>query len=480
MSRIRLIGRKAECLRLDRCVSEEQAQLVLLYGRRRVGKTYLIDQYFEKRFDFKITGAEKQPKEAQLHIFTQELNRQTQKENGSPSNWTEAFDMLRAYLEGLSYDEKRVVFFDEMPWLDTPRSGFLAAFESFWNSWGYSRDNLVFVVSGSASSWLMKNIDGNKGGLYNRSTAKIYLEPFCLREMEEYLQSRGIEWSRYDIAECYMILGGIPYYLSLLDPEMTYQMNIDNLFFRKRAELSDEFDRLYRALFSNSAQYIRLVEALSSKRRGLSREEIEKKTGLPSNGALTEMLNDLINCGFVRACSYYGQKKKDVLYQLSDYYSLFYFRFIKDNYGRDEHYWSNTLDNPSRKAWAELSFEQLCKDHIPQIKEKLGIAGVLSVESSWYERSTEDGVAKGDGAQIDLVIDRRDRVINICEIKYSINQFEIDKEYDMKLRRKIAAFSNSVKSNKSLQLTMITTYGVKRGKYSGTVNKEVVLDDLFR
>ena len=474
----KIIGRQAECERLEKCMGEVQAQLVIVYGRRRVGKTYLINQFFEGRFDFKLTGAYGEPKETQLRYFAAELRRQTGSEAAVPKDWIEAFECLRAYLSSLPKDEKRVVFFDEMPWMDTQRSGFLSAFEWFWNDWGSAQDGLVFVVCGSATSWMIENIAENKGGLFNRQTCRLFLQPFNLYETEGYLRSRNIDWSRRDITECYMIMGGIPYYLSLLDPQLSFNANIDNLFFRKRAELWDEFDHLYKTLFSNSDQYIRIVEQLSKKRTGLTRSEIAEKTGLPANGALSRMLSDLANSGFVRKCTFFGQKK-ETLYQLSDYYSLFYYRFIKGGSGRDEHFWSNTLDNPARRTWAGLTFEQLCKDHVPQIKKKLGISGVLSEESSWYSpRKGEE--TSGDGAQIDLLIDRRDQVVNICEIKFSLSEFQIDKDYDQRLRNKIVTFREKTNCRKTIQLSMITTYGVQRNKYSGIVNSEVLLDDLFQ
>ncbi len=473
----RIIGRQVERERLEKCLKADQAQLVIIYGRRRVGKTFLINQFFDGRFDFKLTGAYEEPKETQLRYFASELNRQSGKDNPIPKDWIKAFELLREYLTVLSKKEKHVVFFDEMPWMDTQRSGFLSAFEWFWNDWGCTQDNLIFVVCGSATSWMVEKIVENKGGLFNRQTCRLYLQPFSLRETELYLKSRNIDWSRRDIAETYMIMGGIPYYLSLIDPEMAFNANIDNMFFRKRAELWDEFDHLYQTLFSNSEQYIKIVEQLSKKRMGLTRSEIAEQTKLPANGALSKMLNDLTDSGFVRKYAFYGKKTKEVQYQLSDYYTLFYYRFIKDGFGKDEHFWSNTLDNPARRAWAGLTYEQLAKDHILPIKKKLGIAGVLSEESSWF--SAGNGEENNTGAQIDLLIDRRDQVINICEIKFSMNEFLIDKEYDQKLRNKITAFRQETKCKKTIQLSMITTFGVQKNKYSSIVTNEVILDDLF-
>ena len=290
-----LIGREKEICRLKRVMEEQEAQLVIVYGRRRVGKTYLINEFFDYKFDFKFTGSYSHKKKEQLRNYILEFNRYTKEEHATPKDWTEAFFLLRDYLEQKVPEEKQVVFFDEMPWMDNQGSGFLSAFEWFWNSWGSTRKNLVFIVCGSATSWLIDNIDRNKGGLFNRRTCRLYIEPWNLYETEQYLISRDILWSRYDITVCYMIMGGIPYYLKLLDRELTLNENVDMMFFRNRSELWDEFDQLYRTLFSNSDKYIKIDESLSKKRKGLSRAEISSATKIPENVTLTKMLNNLIN-----------------------------------------------------------------------------------------------------------------------------------------------------------------------------------------
>lgn len=471
----RIIGRDNEQRQLQKCMDSDRAQLVLVYGRRRVGKTFLIDKFFNGRFSFKIAGSYNQPKNIQIRNFMNELNLQWGRKNDVPDDWTDAFFLLREYLERLNKNEKHVIFFDEMPWMDTPRSSFLPAFEYFWNSWGASQDNLVCIVCGSATSWLVDNIVENRGGLYNRLTLRLYIEPFSLHETEEYLKVNGFEWSRYTIVEAYMIMGGIPYYLSLLDNSLSYEANIDNMFFRRRALLWDEFDHLYATLFSNADQYIKVVEALSSKRSGLTRKEIADTTGMPSNGVLTRIMENLVSSEFVRACPSFGHRKQDTVYRLSDYFTFFYFRFLKNSAGKDEHFWTNTIDNPSRRSWAGLTFEQVVMDHVRQIKTRLGIGGVLTEVSSWSKK----GDGENAGAQIDMLIDRRDNIINICEIKFSLDEFEIDREYEETLRHKIECFRESTKTKKALHLTMITTYGVKKNKYSDRVQSQVRMDDLF-
>lgn len=472
-----IIGRTKECERLQVCLEADTAQLVVVYGRRRVGKTFLINEFFSNRFAFKLTGTYGQDKSAQLQNFVSELNRKTKKRNKAPSDWFQAFELMRDYIESLPEDQKQVIFFDEMPWLDNQKSEFLPAFEWFWNDWLSTRDNLVFIVCGSATSWMDEKISNNKGGLFNRHTCRLYLKPFKLFEAEEFLKKRKINWSRYDIARCYMIMGGIPYYLSLLDNRYSLAQNIDNLFFKDDGELWDEFDHLYNTLFSNSDVYVKVVDALNRKKSGLTRNEIIQETGLPTNGYLSKVLKNLVLSGFARAYEQFNKKKKNTVYQLADYYTAFYLRFIKDHHGKDEHFWSNSGENSSVKAWEGLTFEQVCKDHISQIKYKLGISGVLSSTSTWSVKA--DAKEGHSGAQIDLLIDRKDMVISICEIKFSVKEYEITKEYDLKLRNKIGTFAEVTGCRQSIQLIMITTYGVKQNMYSSLINNQVTLEDLF-
>ena len=473
----KIIGRIEEIERLNRCMRSDTAQLVVVSGRMRVGKTFLINEFFQNTFAFKLTGVYGQKRKDQLKNFTAELNRRTRKKYSEPKDWIEAFNTLREYLDSLDEQKKQVVFLDELPWFDTRKSGFLPAFEYFWNDYGSTKNNLIFILCGSATSWMDEKITNNRGGLFNRQTCKLFLEPFDLHDTKEFLVSRGISWSNYEIAQCYMIMGGIPYYLDRLDPEISLTQNIDSLFFKRRGELWDEFEHLYKTLFTNSEYYIAIVSALSEKVGGLTRIELLKKVGISNNGELSKALYNHEISGFIKINNFYDRKKKEYLYQLSDYYTMFYLRFIKDYHGKDEHFWSNTVDNTSRRAWAGLTFEILCKDHIKQIKHKLGISGVLSEESSWFVKPDEEnGIT---GAQIDLIINRRDQVVSLCEIKFSINEFEIDKGYDSNLRNKISMFSKVTNCKKSIQLVMITTYGVKKNKYSGIIGTQVLLDDLF-
>ena len=470
-----IIGREREWHALENCMNASTSQLIIVYGRLGVGKTYLVDEFFDGSFSFRVTGLFDKPRKKQLQNFREALESYFRHPFDTPGDWIDAFNLLRNSLDELPKDRKRVLFFDELPWMATQKSDFLAAFEWFWNDWGCAEDDVVCIVCGSATSWMVDHIDHNKGGLFNRQNCRLYLEPFNLYETRKFLESKNINWSSYDIAQCYMIMGGIPFYLNLLSPSYSVNRNIDEIFFRRKSVLWDEFEHLYHSLFSNSELYIKVVEALSEKNIGLTRMEIAEKTKLPLNGVLSKILQNLADSGFIRAYRFYGNRKKQMLYQLCDYYTLFYFRYLKNNAGTDESYWTNSYADASRTAWSGFTFEQLCRDHVRQIKQKLFIAGVLSEESAWFVQGDE----VYDGAQIDMLIDRRDRTINICEMKFSSDQFAIDKNYDMNLRRKIARFTEVTKTKKTIQLTFITTYGVKKNMYSGMISNEVTLEDLF-
>ena len=468
-----LIARKEECHVLERCYKSNEPELVIIYGRRRVGKTFLITEFFEDNFAFRITGVYKKPKATQLSNFTYELNKKSGKEYECFETWSEAFRALRAYLDTLPKNKKQVVFFDETPWLDTQKSDFLPSFDFFWNNYANSKNNLMFIVAGSASAWITNKLIENKGGFFNRHTARLYLEPFTLKETKEYLVRKGIHWNDYDIAQTYMVTGGIPFYLKQFDEDETVSENIDRIYFKKNGPLWDEFSRLYDTLFNGDQKYQDIVEALAKSRRGMKREEISKSAGVPKNGTLTKMLRNLIDSGFVSEIESHSERKT-TLYVLTDFYTIFYFDFLKENYGKEEHFWTITTDLPKRKAWLGLTFELLCKNHISQIKKKLGIEGISSTYYSW-ERQGNEYV---DGCQIDLVIDRRDNVADLCEIKFSTGTFAISKDYDENLRNKFSRFSDEY-PRKSIQMVLITTYGLAKGMYANTINKVVTLKDFF-
>jgi AAA+ ATPase superfamily predicted ATPase len=468
----RIIGRELEQNLLDNISNSDKSEFVAVYGRRRVGKTFLIRETFADKFSFEISGMANTPTKSQLLNFSLTLSKTSGEERKPAENWLIAFSQLADYLEHCP-QKRKILFFDEVPWMDTSRSDFLPAFEHFWNAWASARNDVVLIACGSSTSWIINNLINNHGGLHNRLTATIFLQPFTLLECEKYFKAQKITFSRMQIAECYMIMGGIPFYLSKIQRGLSLAQNVDNLFFAKKSELRNEFKNLYAALFRKSEEYIKVVEVLSTKGKGLSRGEIEKSAKISGGGTLTKILQNLEYCDFIRKYQSFNRKKRDMLYQLIDPFTLFHFRFIAKNEYNDEHFWANSLDTPLHNTWAGFAFEMLALLHTAEIKKVMGIAGIQSSVSAWRsEKSTP-------AAQIDLVINRKDGIINLVEIKFSTKPFVISKNYEENLQNKIFAFKEETNTNKAVHLLFLTTKGVKQNNYSGIIQKELMLDDFF-
>lgn len=469
---MKIAGRVSEQKTFQSLLTSTKSEFVAVYGRRRVGKTFLIRETFKNKFSFYHTGLANTGIQSQLQNFNASLQKQGNMPYPRVNTWFEAFGQLIHLLEN-SKKGKKVVFLDELPWMDTPRSSFISALEHFWNSWAVSRDDILLIVCGSATSWMINKLIKNHGGLHNRVTRRMLIEPFSLGECEAFYKLNRIVMNRYQMIESYMIFGGIPYYLSLMEKGLSLSQNVDAMCFAKQGALCDEFNSLYASLFKHSENHIKIVSELSKKNKGLTRSEIIKATRLADGGGLSKTLEELEQCGFVNKYSAFEKKSKDIIYRLVDFYTLFYFNFIRSNQYNDEHFWTNFTENAKHRAWSGYAFEQVCMLHIKQIKHKLGISGVLTKIASWQSTDSKEG------AQIDLLIDRNDSVINLCEIKYSNSTFAIDKKYDKNLRNKKGVFINESKSKKAIHLTMITTYGTKQNEYWGNIQSEVKMDDLF-
>ncbi len=474
-----IIGREYEQRILQEICSQEEARLVAVYGRRRVGKTYLIKQFFNEKFDFCFTGSFHAPMAAQLALFNDTLREYSGVTSPVPKNWFEAFSQLRQYLSNI-HKKQIVVFLDELPWMETPKSRFITAFGYFWNSWASTRNGLTMIVCGSSTSWMLDKIIGDAGGLYGRVSRSIYLSPFNLNEVEQFLiQRKGINWNRYQILETYMILGGIPYYLDMLDKNLPFNQNIDNMFYRKGAPLRTEYDFLFRSLFKSSEIYRRIVEIIATKNKGLTLKEIKEGLKGGDSGKLTTILNNLIKCDFIRKYSSYGKKERGAIFQLTDPYSLYYLKFIAGQSGQDEHFWSNIKEN-SRNAWAGYAFEQVCLHHISQIRARLSIKGVLTNICTWSSpKHIDTDGNEWPGLQIDLLLCRADHVIDICEMKYSQSLVTVSREYDEHLRERTGAFIHLTKTRDAIHTVLVTTYGLKQGTYSSYFQATITMDDLF-
>lgn len=471
-----IIGRKKEISELERLYDSHKAEFVAVYGRRRVGKTFLVKQLFEKELVFSVAGLANEKTAKQLKNFTKTLRLYDKSISETPKDWIDAFDLLIRYLVSLG-EGRKVILLDELPWMDTPRSGFISALEHFWNGWASMRKDIMLVVCGSVSSWIMDKLINNHGGLHNRITKRILLRPFNLSESEEMLQSVGMNLSRYEVAEAYMIFGGIPFYLSMFDASKSLSQNVDALLFDKEASFSDEFENLYASLFRNSEDYIRIVTCMSKNRYGLTRDEILKESGITSGGSLTKILKNLEVCGFIRKYDMIGGDVRRKRYQLLDFFTLFHFHFLADGKTGKKQFWSSIQGTPAFYAWAGLSFEMLALQHVEQIKSKLGISGILTEEFAWNKA----GGSNENGSQIDLVIYRKDKTVNLCEMKFCEAPYVLDKDEDLKLRTRLKAFREALSSpSYSIQLTLVSSFGLAKGKYASTFQNEVTLDDLFR
>lgn len=471
-----IIGRRAEIRELERLYGSGKAEFVAVYGRRRVGKTFLVKQLFEKELVFSVAGLANEKTKKQLKNFYKTLQLYDKSIKTAPQDWLDAFDLLTRYLVSLG-EGRKVILLDELPWMDTPRSGFIAALEHFWNGWASMRKDIMLVVCGSVSSWIMDKLINNHGGLHNRITKRMLLQPFNLAETEEMLQSVGLNLSRYEVAETYMIFGGIPFYLSMFDASKSLSQNVDALLFDKNASFADEFDNLYASLFRNSEDYIKIVTCLSKNRNGLTRDEIIKETGVASGGAISKILKNLEICGFIRRYAMLGGDARRNLYQLLDFFTLFHFHFLANGRARKSHFWASMQGTPAFYAWAGLSFEMLALQHAEQIKGKLGISGVMTEEYAWVK----PGASDVGGAQVDLAIVRKDKTVNLCEMKFCETPYLLDKDEDMKLRIRLKSFRETLPSpTYSIQLTLVSSFGLAKGKYASTFQNEVTLDDLFR
>lgn len=466
------IGRKEELQLLKDIKKSGRAEFVAVYGRRRVGKTYLIQQFFDNRFSFSVTGIIEGNKDEELFAFTSAMI-SIGYSGRQPKTWLEAFDYLKSVLEKQPYKGRQVIYIDELPCFDTPKSGFVRALGHFWNTWASLRKDIILIVCGSATSWMIDNIVNDHGGLHDRTTHTIYLRQFTLAETETYLKTLQILWPRQMIVETYMMLGGIPYYLSLLNRQQSLAQNIDRLYFRKNSELGQEYRRLYASLFKSPDPYIRIVETLGKNKQGLTRSEIANILKVSSSGTLSKQLENLEYCDIIRryVTKVNGKPKTNEAYfQLVDLFTLFHLTFSKKLTTED--YWEQHLNTPVINIWLGLAFEHVCMVHINQIRHALGLDRIAVEYYSWRSSTPPH-------AQVDMIIERADHLINLCEIKYTLSDYTITSDEEKNVRKRIASFVSESKTRYGILPTWITPYGLFKNEYSANVQYQITLDDLF-
>jgi len=466
------ISRRQEIRLLQAIKDSGEAEFVAVYGRRRVGKTYLIQQFFDNKFAFSATGIIEGTREEELFAFTSALIA-VGYTGSQPKTWLEAFEGLKSVLERQPHKGRQVIYIDELPCFDTPKSGFVRALGHFWNTWAALRKDVILIVCGSATSWMIENIVNDHGGLHDRTTHTIYLRQFTLAETESYLQTKKIHWPRQMIVETYMMLGGVPYYLSLLNPQESLAQNIDRLYFHKNSELGQEYQRLYASLFKSPESYIRIVEILGKNKQGLTRGEIAEKLKISSSGTLSKQLENLEYCDIIRryVTKIGGRlKTNEAYYQLVDLFTLFHLTFSKKLTTED--YWEQRLNTPVLNSWQGLAFEHVCMVHIRQVRHALGLDKIAVEYYSWRSSTAPR-------AQVDMIIERADRLVNLCEIKYTQSEYTITSNEDLKVRNRTAAFVRDTKTRNGILPTWITPFGLFHNEYSVSVQYQVTLDDLF-
>lgn len=478
---MKIIGREQQISELENIYNSDRPEFVVVYGRRRIGKTFLVREHFKNRFAFYHTAlspAELDPAqlaEKQLIAFATSLTNYGASLDHIPEDWFEAFHELRKLVSKYPKNKRLVVFIDEMPWLDTKGSGFITAFESFWNGFGDGCHNLVLIVCGSATTWISDKLINNYGGLYGRITRQICLEAFTLHECEDFYKNNGLNFGRYDQAILYMALGGVPYYMSYLKKDLSVAQNIDYLFFAKNAALKDEFNRLCASQFLENEKYKLVLKCLSGRRLGYTRKEISEKTKLPFGGGLSEILKDLEVSGFVMPYTFYKGSKREVYYKLTDLFTLFWMHFLDSATPPKTDYFSTMQQSAAVKSWLGFAFEELCFVHRSQIAKALGISGIFTEFMPWRYLGDE----YHDGAQVDMVISRADNMINLCEMKFCSEIFSVSKDYEADLRHKVTTFIETTKTKKSVTMVLVTTFGLKHNMYFSRFQRAVILDDLF-
>ena len=474
-----VIGREQEMAGFNKLLQSTQAEFVVIYGRRRVGKTYLVREFFKDRIVFSFTGSYETETATQLNNFYEELIRvwALAENRKKPKNWSEALHLLTDFLLAMpKSSEKIVVFIDELPWLDRTGAGFVSALAYFWNQHGSRMNNLILMTCGSAASWILRKLLNDKGGLHNRITKRIELKPFTLNETKAFCQYKNLKFTQYQIAQLYMVMGGVPYYWQAVEQGKSVPQVIDQLCFEQNGLLASEFRPLFQSLFKHAENHIQIVETLAKHPYGMTRYQLLEQIKVNNGGSFARILDQLIDCGFVKALRPFGKKTKETVFRVIDFYSIFYLKFINGNISDRTNVWQSLSSGANYQSWMGYAFENICLTHLKPIHEALGIGGIYTQASSFHFKGNEEL----PGVQIDLIIDRNDGIINLCEAKYTNDEFVLTKEYNAVLRRRRTVFQHLTRTKKSVVTTLLTTYpALQNAYYREEIHSEVSLDRLF-
>ena len=484
-----IIGRDEEIKVLQSFLTSKKAEFLAIYGRRRIGKTFLIRQFFQGKniAFFNSTGEKDAPMKTQIAHFTKQISATFYSgiKLEKCKNWDETFELLTKTFQTVEKHKKIVLFFDEFPWMAGQNARLLQSLDYYWNHYWSNDPRIKLIICGSSASWIIDNIVNNEGGLHNRLTQKIALEPFNLSQTADFLKDKGISLSKKHIVDLYMCMGGIPYYLSKIEKGISATQIIESLAFTKQGFLLEEFDNLFSSLFKNSELYIDIIKTIAVHRYGVIQNELLERVGknLVGKGGV-DKLKALKDTGFIMDFISLFHIEKGRYYKLIDNYSLFYLYWIEPvkntllKKSLVNGYWDKIKTKSEWHSWSGLAFEAICYEHLPEITKALELSPT-SVPGTWRYVSKKNSDEKG--AQIDLLFDRDDDAITICEIKYSDKPFVITKEYAMKLEQKLEIFKKITRTSKQLFLVFISANGIKSNQYSEKlVTKVITIDDLFQ
>ncbi|NGX62119.1 MAG: hypothetical protein K940chlam9_01613 [Chlamydiae bacterium] len=482
----KIIGRTDEQNLLNEAFISKRAEMIAIYGRRRVGKTYLIKNYFENMpcSLAYVSGMKDGRLSEQLENFTSSIERDIAGVSlKRPLSWMEAFELFSQVKDKIDKKKKVILFLDELPWLATKRSRLIQALDYYWNRFWSHDSRFKLVICGSAVSWMIRNIIMNKGGLYNRVTRQICLEPFTLKETKDFLRFIGVNLNNRQIVELYMVAGGVPYYLNHVQKGLSAAQNIAKMAFSKQGILYQDFNHLFASLFEDAEKYHEIIRSIAEYRYGIEQEELIKKCSqLSHGGSATRQLQDLEEAGFIVSFIPCDRKKKGIYFRVIDEYVSFYLKWIDPHkrsvakLDKSKSIWLSHRETASWKSWSGYSFETICLKHIAQIREALNIEP-SALTTSWRH----DGRLGDEGAQIDLLFDRQDDAVTICEIKYTDKPFQIDKSYYQQIMKKIEVYKKTVKTHKEIFLAFVTSSGLKKSLYSEEyISSVLTLEDLFK
>lgn len=473
-----MVGREVYTDRMQEILHIKKSSFVAVTGRRRIGKTYIIDEVYKDHICLRVTGIQNGSQLVQITNFIQKLAEYSSFPIVSiPKNWQEAFMLLKAYLKTLPKGKKQVIFFDELPWISTNRSGFNQILAHLWNDYISKEKHFILVICGSATSWISQKILNDRGGFHNRVSLHLSLKPFTLNETRLFLESKNIQLTESSISELYMTMGGIPYYLDNIQKGESPSQSIARMCFSTTGILRHEYVNLYRSLFDNATLHEAVVKALAKTQSGLTRVDIIKQSKIDAGGPFTRCMEDLLVSGFVIENIPFGKKKQGSIYKLADEYSVFYHKFIEPNKNMHENEWQKVSASQQYKIWQGLAFETLCQKHLPELKAILGISGVKTTQANFRHK----GDKSNEDFQIDIVIDRMDQVINLCECKYYGSEYTISNEYANKLLRRKTLFIEETKTKKSVFNTLISNTDVMDNEYKlQAIDSIIYLHDIFK